>query len=128
MSSKQRPMSPFMIGPYYRPQLTSMLSITHRLCGVFLSVIGGPLMVWWLAALASGPDYFAQLTGWLASPLGILILLACLFALIYHLFNGIRHMVWDLGKGFDLPTIYASGLFVAIMAVLTTATIAWVLL
>ena len=63
MKQKQRPLSPFMIGPYYKPQLTSLMSITHRATGVFLSVVGAPLLLWWLIAVSSGPDaYMAMQT------------------------------------------------------------------
>ena len=106
MASDDRPLSPDL--QIYRPQLTSVLSITHRLSGVALS-IGSPLLVYWLMAAAAGPPAYAILHGYLASWLGLLLLLAWTFSLFFHLCNGIRHLFWDTGHGFDLQTIYASG-------------------
>lgn len=106
MASDDRPLSPDL--QIYRPQLTSVLSITHRLSGVALS-IGSPLLVYWLMAAAAGQPAYAILHGYLASWLGLLLLLAWTFSLFFHLCNGIRHLFWDTGHGFDLQTIYASG-------------------
>ena len=91
-----RPLSPFMIGPYYRPQWTSMLSIVHRITGCALAV-GAVLIVWWLLGAASGPDYFATADWVVTSWLGQLVLFGCLWALLYHFCNGIRHLIWDTG-------------------------------
>ena len=102
-----------------------MLSITHRLTGVALS-IGSPLLVYWLIAAAAGPSAYAALHGFLASWLGLLLLLGWTFSLFFHLCNGIRHLFWDAGYGFDLQTIYASGwAVVAISIGLTLA--AWII-
>jgi succinate dehydrogenase / fumarate reductase cytochrome b subunit len=119
-----RPLSPFMIGQYYRPQLTSMMSISHRISGVFL-VIGAILGVWWFSALAAGPEAFARIDGFLTSWFGFLfVLLPSLVAFWYHFLNGIRHLMWDAGYGLDLPTVYRSGYAVlAGTAVLTLITL-----
>ena len=82
MKSSDRPLSPFMIGPYYRPQLSSVLSITHRGTGVFLSVISTPLALWWLIALASGPERYGQMSALLSGLPGRLIVLGSIFCLI----------------------------------------------
>lgn len=121
----QRPLSPFMIGPYYRPQLTSMLSITHRATGVFLS-LGSVLLVGWLLAAASGPEAYdcAQLI--LGAWYGQLLLLGWSYALFYHLCNGIRHLVWDAGYAFDLKSVYLGGYLVVGISILLTAG-AWAL-
>jgi succinate dehydrogenase / fumarate reductase cytochrome b subunit len=104
-----RPLSPFMIGPYYRPQLTSMMSIAHRLTGLGL-VVGALLAVWWFLAAAAGPEAFARADGVLTSwPVVILIWVPSLAAFWYHFLNGIRHLAWDTGWGFDIPTVYKSG-------------------
>lgn len=119
MATDKRPLSPFMIGPYYRPQLTSVLSITHRLTGVALAV-GTLLLVYWLAAAALGPDAYAQAQSVLGSKLGQLLLFLWTWALFYHLCNGIRHLFWDAGHGFEIPTVYKSGKAVLIASVVLT--------
>ena len=121
-SATNRPLSPFMIGPYYRPQLTSMLSITHRATGVGLSA-GTLFLAFWLVALASGPDAYAKFAVHVTAWYGQLILLAFSWSLLYHLCNGIRHLFWDVGKGLDIPTAYKSGYAVVVVSgLLTVAT------
>lgn len=106
----------------YRPQLTSVLSITHRATGVWLGV-GGILFVAWLAVVAMGGHAYAVLDGFLQSPFGVVLLFSWTFSLFYHLCNGIRHLAWDLDYGFELPAIYLGGwLVVATSVVLTIAT------
>ena len=117
--SQKRPMSPFMIGPYYRPQITSMMSIMHRATGVILA-LGSLALLWVLTALSMGEQAFAATVACLASPLGRLALMAFTFCLMYHLFNGIRHLFWDIGKGYDLSTVTRSGLLVLALTVLST--------
>jgi succinate dehydrogenase / fumarate reductase, cytochrome b subunit len=105
----KRPLSPFMIGPYYRPQMTSMMSIAHRLTGIFL-VLGAVLVVWWFSAAAAGPEAFARADGFLTSWFGIIfLLLPSLAAFWYHFLNGIRHLAWDTGFGFEIPMVYKTG-------------------
>lgn len=124
MTKYNRPLSPFMIGPYYRPQLTSMLSIMHRATGVFLS-IGTLLLVYWLIALAGGPESYATAQACFGTWFGKVMLFAWSASLFYHLANGIRHLFWDAGYGFELPAAYASGYAVLIAtAILTLA--AWI--
>ena len=123
MKTDERPISPFMIGPYYKPQMTSLMSITHRATGVFLSVIGAPLMVWWIIATASGPETFARFEAVVGSPLGMLALLATVLCLCYHLLNGIRHLVWDTGRALDVRTAYSLGWLVLIGTVVLVAII-----
>jgi len=116
-----------MIGPYYRPQLTSLLSITHRASGVLLSVVGAPLMLWWIVAVASGPQSYQAVAAFFDSWPGLLILAACLLSLSDHLFNGIRHLVWDTGRALDLRSAYTGGWLVLIAAALLTAVLLGVL-
>jgi succinate dehydrogenase / fumarate reductase cytochrome b subunit len=113
-----------MIGPYYRPQLSSVLSITHRGTGVFLSMVSLPLLLWWLIALASGPEQFAQINGVLGGLPGRLVVLASIFCLNFHMFNGIRHLVWDMGYFLDMKAANASGIAVLVAAVLLTGLLA----
>ena len=110
MMPAQRPLSPHL--QIYRPQLTSVLSITHRMTGIALS-IGAVFLVWWLVAAATGDGAFAAAQWFFGSWLGLLMLLGWTFCFFFHLANGIRHLVWDTGRGFDLPTAYASGWAVA---------------
>ena len=117
-----RPLSPDL--QIYRPQLTSVLSISHRITGVALSV-GSVLLVFWLIAAASGPQAYSAMQGLIGSWLGRVLLLGWTFSLFFHLCNGIRHLVWDAGYGFELRAIYVSGWTVLIAsAVLTLA--AWI--
>lgn len=102
-------MSPYMIGPYYKPQLTSMLSILSRLTGVFLTVVSTPVALAWVLALAMGPETFAQVQDLMGGIVGKIILLASLFSLCYHLANGIRHLIWDTGAMLEIDQVYRSG-------------------
>jgi succinate dehydrogenase / fumarate reductase cytochrome b subunit len=123
MAQRERPLSPHL--QIYRPEITSVLSILHRFTGVALSV-GTVLLVWWLWSAAAGPDAFAAASGFLGSVVGQILLFGWTFALFYHLANGIRHLGWDAGWGYELPTVRATGwLAVAGAAGLTLLT--WVL-
>ncbi len=117
MQRSERPLSPHL--QVYRPQLTSILSILNRLTGVGLAV-GTLLLVYWLAAAASGPDAFATAQDLVGSFLGRLLLFGWTFSLFYHLCNGVRHMAWDAGYGFELEQIYRSGWFVVGASVVLT--------
>ena len=121
---RSRPLSPFMIGPYYKAQLTSMLSITHRGTGVFLT-FGGLVLAWWLTALAGGPESYARFAGFADHIIGRLVLLGLAFSLIFHLLNGIRHLFWDVGMGLDIPRAYATGWTVLFGSIVGTAIVAW---
>lgn len=110
-----------MIGPYYRPQLTSMLSITHRATGVLLSIAGVPLMLWWLAALVGGPAAYQRFTDSLGGVVGILVGAVLLFSLWFHFFNGIRHLIWDTGRLLEIEQAYRSGWTVLVLTVVATA-------
>ena len=122
MASEHRPLSPHL--QIYKPQLTSMLSILHRITGVALA-IGTLLLVWWLIAAAAGPDAYAGAQGFIGSFIGRLLLLGWTFALFYHLANGIRHLAWDAGWGFELKTAYATGWAVVIVAIVLTL-VSWI--
>ena len=105
----RRPLSPHL--QIYRPLLLPALSIFHRLTGIALG-FGGLLLVWWLVAAASGPGYFAFVDGLMTSFLGDLVMAGLSWALAYHLLNGIRHLVWDTGHGFEIEMAERSGLAV----------------
>ena len=122
MDTGGRPLSPHL--QVYKPQLTSILSILHRITGVALA--GGTLLlVWWLIAAATGPAAFNTVQMVIGSWIGRLCLFGWSFALFFHLCNGIRHLFWDMGKGFELPTVVTSGWAVVIISFALTG-IAWV--
>ncbi len=120
--SSNRPMSPHL--QVYRPQITSVLSIGHRACGVALAA-GTLLLAWYLLAASSGPEAFAVAHGFLSSIIGRVLLFGWSFALFYHLSNGIRHLAWDLGYGFEMETLTRTGFAVVLSASLLTL-VAWV--
>lgn len=120
--SKPRPLSPFMIGPYYRPQITSVLSITHRITGLLLSA-GALMLAWWLVATASGPDDYRRFVAIAGGPLGKLVALGLIFSLSFHFANGIRHLLWDAGVGLDIRKAVTSGWLVVAFTVVATAVI-----
>lgn len=124
MNNSNRPLSPFMIGPYYRPQLTSVLSITHRGTGVFLALVSTPLLLWWLIALAGGPDQFKQMTSLLSGLPGRAVVLVSIYCLSFHLFNGMRHLIWDMGFGLEMKAAIASGWGVVALSLLMTGLLA----
>lgn len=114
-----RPLSPHL--QIYQWQLTWILSILHRIAGVALA-LGTLLLVWWLIAAAAGPAPFAAAQGFMGSWLGRLLLFGWTVAFFFHLANGVRHLAWDAGLGFELPAAYRSGwTVVALTVVLTLA-------
>ncbi len=116
-----RPLSPHL--QIYRPQLTSMTSIFTRLTGNAL-IVGTVLVVWWLLAAATGPDYYATTNAVLTSWFGDLVLLGSTWALWYHALAGLRHLYWDTGRGLEVETAEKLGLAViAGSLVLTILTI-----
>ena len=127
MATRERPLSPFMIGHVYKAQLTSTLSILHRATGVALAV-GALGFVAWLLAVAGGSEAFEGFRGFFAAWYGKLVLFAFTACLAYHLFNGLRHLVWDAGWGFDIPTAYKSGYAVVVLSLVLTAAIWWLAL
>ncbi len=124
----ERPLSPFMFPVWYHFQITSALSILHRLTGIGLAV-GSILLAWWLVAVAAGGELFAATHAFIASPIGISLLLLWSVAFFYHLCNGIRHLVWDAGYGFEIRQAYGSGYAVlAATSLLTVLTWLYVFL
>lgn len=113
-----RPLSPHL--QIYRPQISSMMSICHRATGIALSA-GAVLLVAWLWASAYSGDYFDMWHGFFTSTTGMIMLGGWTFAFFYHLGNGIRHLFWDMGRGFDLTNMTRSGIAVLLFAVAATA-------
>lgn len=98
-----------MLGPYYRFQMTSLLSITSRITGVWLAVGATPLAAIWLWALMSGPGAYETVQGLLGTLPGRVLVLGSLFSVCYHLTNGIRHLLWDTGRFLEMTQIRSTG-------------------
>ena len=127
MPSGNRPLSPHL--QVYRPQLTSILSILHRITGVVIWA-GAVMMTYWIASATYGPEAFARAQWFLGSWLGRLVLLGLTGATFYHLANGIRHLAWDIGWGYEMDKLNISGwavlIFTGVMTVLTFLAGYWV--
>jgi succinate dehydrogenase cytochrome b subunit len=117
MANVERPLSPHL--QIYKPQITMITSITHRITGIGLGA-GTLLLAWWLIAAAAGPDAYATANGFLSSWFGRLLMFGFTWALFFHLCNGIRHLFWDMGKGFELPDMRRSGMLAIVASVVLT--------
>ncbi len=117
MAQGERPLSPHL--QVYRPQITSVLSISHRASGVFLAA-ASLLLVYWLLAAASGPEAYAVAQAFFGHWFMRLVLIAVSFAFFYHLCNGIRHLCWDAGWGFEIRQVIVSGWTVVIASLVLT--------
>lgn len=117
MAHSVRPVSPHL--QIYKPQLTSVLSILHRITGVF-TFSGAILILAWLVSLAWDAPMYHFLQDIAASIPVQIFLFFWSWALVYHLLNGLRHLVWDSGKGYELPQIYKSGKLVVSLSVFIT--------
>jgi len=113
-----RPLSPHL--SIYRPQLSMITSITHRITGVGLT-LGAVLVVWWFLAASTGPKTFATADAFLTSWFGALILIGSLWALSFHFLNGIRHLAWDAGYGLEREFAQKTGVAVLAGSVVLTA-------
>lgn len=122
MTTQNRPLSPH-ITVYKMYQLTSFLSTFHRGTGVFLMMGVFPLVIW-LGAAAYGGSVYTTVVWLIDNPLGWLCLLGWTFCLFFHLCNGIRHLFWDIGLGFEMTNLYLSGYAVGLAACGLTM-IAW---
>lgn len=113
-----RPLSPHL--QIYRWRLTMAMSILHRAGGVALAV-GTLAVIWMLLAAASGPEAFAQFVACITSLPGKVLLFGWSAALFYHMCNGVRHLFWDIGKGYEIKMAFGSGYAVLIAAAVLTA-------
>ncbi len=118
MSNNGRPLSPHI--SIYRWPITMTTSILHRATGIAMSV-GFIVLAGWLFDAAMGAETYARFMNWMNSPIGHLLLIGWSFAFFFHLSNGVRHFVWDSGRGFEKSTANASSWFVLILAVVLTA-------
>lgn len=112
-----RPLSPHLT--IYRPQLTSMTSIFVRLTGNAV-IIAALMIVWWFVAASAGPETFATANGFLTSWFGDLVLFLSTWAIWYHTLGGVRHLIWDMGRGLDVGKSEAMGIIMIIGSVLLT--------
>jgi succinate dehydrogenase / fumarate reductase cytochrome b subunit len=118
----QRPLSPHL--GVYKFMYTMSLSIMHRITGG-AATVGFLLFVWWLMSLASGPAAYESALRVLASPLAKLLLIGFTFSFVYHFCNGIRHLVWDTGRGLERAQARRSAVVVIVAALLLTALLVW---
>jgi succinate dehydrogenase / fumarate reductase cytochrome b subunit len=99
--------------------MTSIMSILHRATGAALA-IGGLMLAWWLVALVAGEGAYNTAMNFARSPLGLFMLFGWTFSLYYHLFNGIRHLIWDTGNLFKIENAYIAGYLVLLLTVFAT--------
>jgi succinate dehydrogenase / fumarate reductase cytochrome b subunit len=123
MAQPQRPLSPFM---HYRWQYTNTTSILHRLTGIVLTLCFF-ILVYWLAAAAEGAERYGAALEAIGSPLLQLVLFGGLFSFCFHLLNGIRHLFFDAGYGFELPVARKTG-WAAVLGAVALTVVLWVVL
>ena len=116
-SIRERPLSPHLT--IYKWPITMATSITHRATGVAISA-GMVLVAWGLISLASGPEMYQPFLTAMKNPIGLVVLFGMLWSLIYHFLNGIRHLAWDFGYGFAVPTANRTGVTVIALSILLT--------
>lgn len=123
MKTSTRPMSPHI--QVYKMPLSAKLSIFHRLTGIALSA-GAVLLVFWLFCLAYMSEFSIYIHMFFSLTVGKILLIGWTFAFFYHFCNGIRHLFWDIGKGYDISTVNKSGIAVVIVSLILTALV-WIL-
>ena len=120
-AKEKRPLSPHL--QVYKIQLTSLLSILHRGTGIVL--YGGAIFcALWFLSLAQGPQNYLNMQSFVLHPIGLIFLMGVSFSFFYHLCNGIRHLLWDIGYGYDLTTTYKTGWIVIFFSLIFTG-FAW---
>lgn len=120
---KKRPLSPHL--QIYKIQITSLLSILHRGTGIVL--YGGAILcALWFVALAAGPESYGKMQAFLLHPVGLIILMGWSFSFFYHLCNGMRHLMWDWGMGYEMMSVRRTGWIVVVSSFFLTGT-AWIL-
>lgn len=115
----ERPLSPFMLGQYYRLQMTSVSSLLTRITGNAL-IVSAFLAIWWLVAAAAGPDYFAPVNAFMTSWFGDLVFTLSLLGVWYHYLAGIRHFIFDAGRALEVETAEKLGWVCVIGSVVLT--------
>ncbi|WP_231889631.1 succinate dehydrogenase, cytochrome b556 subunit [Erythrobacter neustonensis] len=97
-----------------------LISILHRATGDGMALVGLGVLVWWLGALASGPEAYATFQGAMGSPLGLIVLVGLSWAFFTHMMSGLRHFVLDIGAGYELDTNRMWSIAAPIIAILLT--------
>jgi len=123
MATPERPLSPFT--DIYRWQITMTLSILHRITGVVLA-IGAFGIAWWLLAVSASDMRYVEFTDLATSLPGRIVLAGFSYCLIYHLLNGLRHLLWDSGRGFEIKQFYLTGWTVVVLSFVFTGVL-WML-
>lgn len=119
-AERTRPLSPHL--QIYRWPVTMATSIAHRVTGIGLSA-GTILLAWWLTAAAAGPGSYHEFAASAANPIGQIVLFGFVWSLAFHLFNGIRHLTWDIGLGFEVRTANRSGVAVVVLSIFATVAV-----
>jgi len=117
MAAQNRPLSPHL--QIYKKQITSVMSILHRMTGIAL-MFGAVVLSYWLISATYGPESFQTAQAMLGSWFGRLVLFGLTFSLFYHLGNGVRHLGWDFGMGFELSQVRSTGIAVVVFSVVLT--------
>ena len=120
---RERPLSPHLFN--YRLTMTMLMSGVHRITGMALYV-GTLLMAWWLIAAASGPNAYARVQWFIGSPIGRLVLFGYTWALIHHMFGGVRYLIWDIGRGFG-PNEREWLVLLGLVGSIVTTIVLWVI-
>ncbi len=123
--ANQRPLSPYMLGPYYRFEFQTVLSFSFRLTGIFMSLILAPLACVWMLTLALGEDAFAGMQSFMGTWIGTAIGWVSALVISYHVVGGVRHLVWDTGLALEKPQIQSTGIIAVIVTLLLWAAALW---
>lgn len=115
----KRPLSPHLSIWKWGPHM--LVSILHRITGDGMALVGLFVLVWWLGAIASGPEYYATFADIITSPIGMVVLVGLSWAFFTHLMSGLRHFVLDIGAGYELDTNRAWSIAAPIIAIALTA-------
>ena len=113
MKSSNKPLSPHL--QIYKPQITSILSISHRFTGIILFFFSF-LICFWLFSMAFNDRLYNLINIFFSGIIGRTILFFITFSFSYHLLNGTRHLLWDLGYGYKIKNVYLSGLFIILLS------------
>jgi succinate dehydrogenase / fumarate reductase cytochrome b subunit len=122
MATPERPLSPHL--QIYRPQITTVLSIVHRITGVILA-FGAFGIAWWLLAVSASDMRYEQFMDLAVSLPGKIVLAGFSWCLVYHLLNGLRHLLWDSGRGFEIKQFQMTGWTVVVLSVVLTGALWW---
>lgn len=121
MSKKKpaRPLAPHLL--HWQWEIHAIVSITHRITGDGMALVGLPILLWWLYVIASGPESYAAFYSFASSFFGQFILIGLTYAFFQHLGSGLRHFVMDIGAGYEINTARRSAIGVYVFAILATA-------